>query len=529
MASLRNPILCAAAFFLNGLSAQQFTDAASYDAWKAAQAAPPVAGTGPVDGAPMGARTGCDCWVEPDASYITINNQNQWNAGGFNNADDGSHGPVSLPFAFQLYGSLFNQAYININGNLSFGQPYATFSPAGFPVNNFPMVAPFWADVDLRGPGANNNIVRYKVTPTALYVNWINVGYYSMQVDKLNSFQVIITNGTDPIAPNGANVSFCYRDMQWTTGAASCAGVNSCTYGGVTYGCGIGGGIGPGFCGAPANVGANRGNGIHYMQFGRFDHPGTDYDGPFGNNDGVSWLDEKHFLFNTVQTNANVPPVLVSATVCDSLSVCVGETTTLQVSYLSPEPGQITTPSASAPTLSNFTIIDAISGNTGNITVQFTPALADIGTHEIVFSATDNGSPVMTSTLDVQLHVLPVSVMDTVDHAICNDAGPLELFSLFNGTALPGGTWTGPGGTPFDGVFIPGTTADGQYRYMESAASTACPAMGIVNMVTHAMDHALSATPALCNGSPDGSITVSTTGDGAPWSYAWTDANGNAV
>lgn len=517
------------ALCLPRLLAQEFTDAAGYDAWKAALAAQPVMGTGPLDGAPMGERSGCDCWVEPDGTYTTINNQSQWNASGFNNGDDGSHGPINLPFAFQLYGTFYNQVYININGNLSFGQPYGTFTAQGFPVNNFPMVAPFWADVDLRGPGAGNNIVRYKVTPTALYVNWINVGYYPMQVDKRNTFQVIITNGTDPIAPNGANVSFCYQDMQWTTGSASCAGATTCTYGGVTYACGGGAGVGPGFCGAPANVGANRGNGINYMQFGRFDHPGTDYDGPYGGNDGVSWLDDKHFLFNTVQTSANVPPVLVSATVCDSIAVCVGETTTLQVSYLSPEPNQVTTPTASAPTLSNFTIVSATPGNTGNITAQFTPTLADVGTHVIVFSATDNGTPAMTSTLDVQLHVLPVSVVDTVDHAICDDAGPLDLFNLFNGTALPGGTWTGPGGSAFNGTFIPGTSADGEYRYLEPTTSTVCPAIGIVNMATHAMDHALSTAPALCNGAANGSITVSTTGDGAPWSYAWTDAGGNAV
>jgi gliding motility-associated-like protein len=509
--------------------AQAFTDAASYDAWKASISSEPVQGTGPVGEAPASERSSCDCWVEPDASYNTVNNQTQWNASGFQNADDGSYGPINLPFAFQLYGTFYNQVYININGNLSFGQSYGIFSSTGFPVNNYPMVAPFWADVDLRGPGAGNNIVRFKVTPTALYVNWINVGYYSMQVDKRNTFQVIITNTTDPIVPNGANVSFCYQDMQWTTGAASCIGGNTCVYGGVTYACGGGAGVGPGFCGAPATVGANRGNGINYMQFGRFNHPGTDYDGPFGGSDGVDWLDGKHFLFNTIQTSANVPPVLASTSACDSVIVCVGETTTLEVSYLSPEPGQITVPNVTAPTLSNFTILNASSGNTGTITGQFTPTIADVGYHVITFSGADNGSPALTSTLEVNVHVLPVSVLDTVDLAVCDDGPPVVLYDLFNGGAQPGGTWTDPIGSAFPGTFTPGSDGDGYYVYTESSTVTVCPSIGVVNMLTNYMDHVLSTAPTLCNGSAEGSITVSTSGNAGPWDYAWTDDAGNAI
>ncbi|MBK9074774.1 MAG: hypothetical protein IPL77_07275 [Flavobacteriales bacterium] len=150
----------------------------------------------------------CDCWITPDASYTTIDNNSQWDASGFHNADDGSYGPIMLPFQFYLYGSFYNVAYININGNVSFGAYYGTFSSTGFPFNGYTMAAPFWADVDLRGPGVTNNIVQYKVTPTAMLVNWTNVGYYNSMTDKVNTFQLVITEGTDPLVPNGANVSF---------------------------------------------------------------------------------------------------------------------------------------------------------------------------------------------------------------------------------------------------------------------------------------------------------------------------------
>jgi len=113
-------------------------------------------------------------------------------------------------------------------------------------------------------------LVYYKITPTAMIVKWENVGYYDLHFDKINTFQLIITDGTDPLLPAGDNVGYCYGDMQWTTGDAS-GGTN-------------------GFAGTPATVGVNQGNGTDYIQFGMFDAAGAAYDGPYGLNDGVDWL-----------------------------------------------------------------------------------------------------------------------------------------------------------------------------------------------------------------------------------------------
>lgn len=454
---------------------QEPTNAHEYDAWKQAQIPLPV----PIvitpemlDVPPADGRS-CDCWVTPDASYTTVNNQSGW--GG--SADDGSHGPLALPFNFQLYGQNYSSAYININGNVSFGQSFGTYSASGFPVNSFAMVAPFWADVDLRGPGAGNNIVRYKITPTAMYVNWIRVGYYSMQTDKLNTFQVIITNGSDPIVPNGANVSFCYRDMQWTTGSASS---------------GVGG-----FGGTPANVGANKGDGVNYMQFGRFDQPGTAYDGPFGGNDGVDWLDNKYFSFATDITSANVPPVISSQSVCDSMVLCVGQPATLQVTFLSPEPSQTTVATSSAPTLSNYSVVTNTSGISADITTAFTPQLSDVGYHIVTFEATDNGSPVMTTTFDVVVQVQMGLVLDTVDHVVCSNGAPTAMLPLLTGMPA-GGTWTAPSGATHSGTFNPAADQAGYYIYSMNSGS-GCPSLGTVNMaVTIAPNAGTDNAVALC-------------------------------
>ncbi|MBL0045522.1 MAG: hypothetical protein IPP33_14355 [Flavobacteriales bacterium] len=224
---------------------------------------------------------GCECWVEPDNSYTLAMTPN----------DDMSSSAIALPFTFELFGDQYDTLWINNNGNLSFVNPYGSFSSLPFPAAEYKMVAPFWADVDTRGDdgnGLNGGQVVYRLTPTALYVNWIDVGYFASQTDKHNSFQLIITDGTDPAVPGGNNVSYCYRDMQWTTGSAS-----------------MGQG---GFGGVPATVGVNRGDGVDHSQIGRFGYDDETYGGPYADTSGISWLDSTHFYMNTA--GGNMPPIL---------------------------------------------------------------------------------------------------------------------------------------------------------------------------------------------------------------------------
>jgi gliding motility-associated-like protein len=393
-----------------------------YDAMKAAgtlpaefhisypPAAPPVVEVkGQAKGGGGGTGGECNCWKTPDDTYTTIDNSTQWNASGFGNGDDGSYGPVNLPFNFNLYGQTFNVAYININGNVSFGTYIGTYSSSAFPTTGPSMVAPFWADVDLRGGSPGQNVVQYKVTSNALYVNWTNVGYYNMQTDKLCTFQLIISDGTNTDVGIGNNASFCYKEMQWTTGSAS-QGTN-------------------GFGGVPATVGANKGDGVNFIQFGRFDHAGSDYNGPFGAAGGISWLDNKNFVFNTTTSGGsstqNIPPIASSTSLCDTVDVCVNELVDLDVNFLAPESGQLTTASYTIVPPLNATITETNTSpaNTANLHLQFIPTVADTvngGIHVITYTATDDGTPAMTSTVSVAIRVFyvaappPVITGDTV-------------------------------------------------------------------------------------------------------------------
>ncbi|MCI0594962.1 MAG: hypothetical protein L0Z48_00275, partial [candidate division Zixibacteria bacterium] len=127
----------------------------------------------------------------------------------------------------------------------------------------------------------SSGLVYFKSEAHRLTIIWEGVGYYNQHADKLNTFEVIITDGSDEVVGIGNNICFSYDNMQWTTGDAS-GGVN-------------------GFGGSPATVGANRGDGVNFALIGRFDHEGIDYDGAGGANDGVSYLDGKAFCFNVAQ------------------------------------------------------------------------------------------------------------------------------------------------------------------------------------------------------------------------------------
>jgi hypothetical protein len=57
------------------------------------------------------------CFIAPDSTYTV-----------FPGNDDGSLGPISLPFTFTLYGTNYNSVYINNNGNLTFSAPSSAYT-----------------------------------------------------------------------------------------------------------------------------------------------------------------------------------------------------------------------------------------------------------------------------------------------------------------------------------------------------------------------------------------------------------------
>ncbi len=232
----------------------------------------------------------CNCMLAIDETFSVVPFANG-TAPDYRN-DDGFTEEIAIPFDFNLYGTSYDSLFINNNGNISFGNGYFTFNASGFPINQFPMISAYWADVDTRGAGSG--LVYYKMTDNAMVVRYNNVGYFPMSFDQLNDFQIIISDGTSDLTPSGHNISFCYGDMQWSTGAA-------------------------------ATVGANAGDGSNALQIGRFNENAVAYDGPYANPDDVDFLDYSNITFSTNNVNTNQFPINVS-NYCDTIFGGAGDT-----------------------------------------------------------------------------------------------------------------------------------------------------------------------------------------------------------
>ncbi len=353
------------------LSAGVSPDSRDYDAWKQQQvytpevAVQPNQPSQPFSIVKNDTKDVCDLLVPWDSTFTLAMAPN----------DDGSTGQITLPFTFTLYGTPYNYCWVNNNGNVTFDYGLSSYTPWGFPSGDNPMLAPFFADVDTRGTGS----VWYKIEANRMIVIWDHVGYYSYGVDKLNTFELIFSDGTDPLIGLGNNVAFSYADMAWTTGSAS---------GGVD-----------GFGGSPATVGINKGDNIEYAQIGRFDHAGIDYDGPYNNNDGVDWLDCQLFLFNTGGEAANVAPVFVT-TPPSPVELTVGDVWSFDVTVIAPETAQLTNATISHDFPMSYTITPA---NTLTFTLGCTATAADIGVHLVTIIATDDGTPPLSSSYEFEI------------------------------------------------------------------------------------------------------------------------------
>ena len=203
--------------------------------------------------------------------------------------DDCYIGPIVLGFTVEIYGAKYDTVWMNSNGNLTFKNGYNVYTPSPFPNKLATMIAPFYADLDMRGAG----IWSYYVDPSNGYgiFTWERARYYYGPTATLhNTFQVIVTNGLrDDLTGVGNNTCFNYGQMQWTTGEAS--------------------GGSAGFGGVPAFVGINKGDGLDGVEYGTFDDAGYYYDGPGGYTDEVDHLDTLCFCFNAA---AGTLPVMLS-------------------------------------------------------------------------------------------------------------------------------------------------------------------------------------------------------------------------
>jgi len=147
-------------------------------------------------------------------------------ASGFNTStlaanDDNFTGAINLGFSANFYGTTYTQTFVSNNGYITFNTGQGTFTPSGLGAgySGQPIIAAFFADVDTDGAGSG---LTSWGTGTyagrgAFGVTWPGVGYYSSHTDKLNTFQIILTDRSD-VGAGDFDIYLNYNQIQWEEG-----------------------------------------------------------------------------------------------------------------------------------------------------------------------------------------------------------------------------------------------------------------------------------------------------------------------
>ena len=172
---------------------------------------------------------------------VTTGGGSAANVGALNGRnDDGFQGPINFGYTLSnFFGQDYTQFYLNNNGNITFGNGLAAYTPQGPQGATQPVIAPFFADVDTRG--ALSGVVYYNTSiPNETIITWDAVGYFGAHDNLLDTFQLVVRGPGFVIPAGQGQIGFFWNTMQWETGDAS-GGTN-------------------GFGGTPAAVGFGDGN-----------------------------------------------------------------------------------------------------------------------------------------------------------------------------------------------------------------------------------------------------------------------------
>jgi hypothetical protein len=184
-----------------------------------------------------------------------------------------------------------------------------------------------------------------------------------------------------------------------------------------------------------------------------------------------------NITFGSANPFLNLPPVPQDFPSVQPVVVPFGQTYNLNVKFLSPESGQITTAIVNPPAgLQNFSS-NVVAGNVCNINIQLTGASNNLGLHVIEFIATDNGSPPESTTTTLQLNVTGFMQIDvepsSMVESLCPNSTSVQQFSIANSgdgdvtfSISDNVSWLSQ--SPSSGTILPGNTAIIQVNYNTS-------------------------------------------------------------
>lgn len=135
--------------------------------------------------------------------------------------DDGFSGPINLGYTLSnFFGNDYTQFFVNNNGNITFNSGLSSFTPQGPQGATQPVIAPFFADVDTRGPRSGVAYLNQSIANETI-VTWDHVGYYGAHDDKLNTFQLVLRSSDFATPAGEGQIGFFWGTMDWETGDAS--------------------------------------------------------------------------------------------------------------------------------------------------------------------------------------------------------------------------------------------------------------------------------------------------------------------
>ena len=179
---------------------------------------------------------------------------NGWTS--FGPRNDGYTGDLTVPFSFTLFGKTYKKLQVNNNGFI-----YLYNVTGGL----YSYVNGWSTDLDTRGDASG--LVWYKtIGMNTFAAAWDRVGVLNRDDSGPNTFQIMISDGTNSDMGIGNNVCLCYKDMG-SVGARA------------------------------AFIGITNNAGGYFPLLGVFDQPGMDYDGPKGFSNGWDYLDNKSFCY----------------------------------------------------------------------------------------------------------------------------------------------------------------------------------------------------------------------------------------
>jgi serralysin len=119
-----------------------------------------------------------------------------------------------------IFGSTYTSFFLNTNGNITFDFEFGAYSPFEISALSFPIIAPFWADIDTREPADIPGApISLDIDPIAdvITITWPGVNYFDMRGDRQNEFQLQLFDR----GQGDFDAVFRYQNIEWTRGDAS--------------------------------------------------------------------------------------------------------------------------------------------------------------------------------------------------------------------------------------------------------------------------------------------------------------------